>query len=304
MNSRASIRFAFATLIVIANLLFATAISAETVDLRLRLTEGQTFKLMLTTVNSGSATLKNQAANTVETAKVGMVFNVERVESDGSAQMKVTFDNPTYTASTAGQVVAEQLMAAVSKAFSALNGRSFKIEVTQTGVVRNLTGLDAATSAALQSLAGQPEAMRALAEMIFAQTMSEPIWKHAMSSIFSMIPDHPVAVGERWSRQLAFSSPSGGQQSVTYYKILERSNGISKIKIYSEIKSAERMVGPSVKLAFTGIAEGTAEIDEATGLVVRAYSTANMKGKTTEAVGKNGSTGSLTMRSSSSIERY
>jgi len=304
MNGRASIRFAFAILIVIANLLLFTATSAETIDLRLRLTEGQTFKLMLTTVNSGSATLKNQAANTVETAKVGMVFNVERVESDGSAQMKVTFDNPTYTASTAGQVVAEQLMAAVSKAFSALNGRSFKIEVTQTGVVRNLTGLNAATSAALQSLAGQPEAMRALAEMIFAQTMSEPIWKHAMSSVFSMIPDHPVAVGERWSRQLAFSAPSGGQQSVTYYKILERSNGISKIKIYSEIKSAERMGGPSVKLAFTGIAEGTAEIDEATGLVVRAYSTANLKGKTTEAVGKSGSTGSLTMRSSSSIERY
>jgi hypothetical protein len=302
MKGRANFRFA--VLVIIAKLLFTAAANAETVDLRLKLTEGQTFKLMLTTVNNGSVTFKNQAVNTAETAKVGMVFNVERVEADGSMQIKVTFDNSTYTASTAGQPGGEQLMTAVSKAFSALNGRSFKIEVTQSGVVRNLTGLDAATREALQSLAGQPEAIRTLAEMLFAQSMSEPIWKHAMSSIFSIIPDHPVAIGERWSRQFAFSSSDGGQQGIIYYKIIERSNGISKIKMYSEIKSAERMVGPSIKLAFTGVAEGMAEIDEAMGLVVRAYSTANLKGKATEIAGKNGSIGSLTMRSSSSIERY
>ncbi len=230
MNGLAKVRFAI--LIVIANLLFAAAAIAETVDLKLRLTEGQTFRLMLTTTNSGSANLKNQAANTVETAKVGMVFNVERVESDGSAQIKVTFDNSTYTASTTNQPGVDQLMTAVSKAFSALNGRNFKVEVTQGGVVRNLNGLDVATRAALQSLTGQPEVIRALAEMLFTQIMSESIWKHAMSSVFSIIPDHPVAIGERWSRQFAFDSPSGGQQGVTYYKILERNNGISKVKIY------------------------------------------------------------------------
>ncbi len=64
------------------------------------------------------------------------------------------------------------------------------------------------------------------------------------------------------------------------------------------------MVGPYVNLTFAGTAEGTAEIDEATGLVLRAYSTANLKGKATETNSKTGSTGMLTMRSTSSVERY
>jgi len=302
MLTRTNSRLAALTAIIALACSSLTIAQDEKIELKLNLKQGQTFKLRLTTANSGAASTSTQTVNTTETLKMGLAFSVESVEQDSTARLRVTFDNPNYTVTTAGQPGAEQVLNPIGKAFAALHDRSFTIEVTSTGEVRSLTGLDNATSGALQSLAGQPEAVRQIAGMMFAQTMSEPMWKHAMSSIFSVIPDHPVAINERWSKQFAVSSPAGGSQGVIYSKITERGGGVCKLKTYHDLKSMERAVGPSVKLAMSGTSEGTAEIEEATGLMIRAYSTTSLKGKAVES-GKSGSA-PLTARSTTSVERY
>lgn len=304
MITRTGIRL---TVAIVALVLLVTSVAlaqGEKVDLKLRLKQGQTFKLMLTQANGGAANVGNQGISSTETLKLGLIFNVEAVETDGTARLKVTFDNPAYSVSTQGQPGADQVLAPLGKAFSALGGRSFMIEVTQAGVVRSLTGLDSATGAALQTLAGQPEPLRSMVSTLFSQAMAEPMWKHAMSEIFWVIPDGPVAIGERWSRQFAVSSPGGGQQGVCYLKITERAGGISKVKVYQDVKSAERTVGPNVRLTMKGVSEGTAEVDEATGLLLRIRMASNLQGSMAGASGKGSSSAPLAIRSSMSIDRY
>ncbi len=301
-------RISRAAVALVVFLALACALSAQAQDeklnLKLNLKQGQSFRFRLTTASSGAASLSNQSVNTTETLRMGMLFSVESVDQDGSSRLKATFDDCSYNLSTTGQPGANQLFGPISKVFAALSGRSFTLELMPTGVVRSVSGIEAVTSAALQTLAGQPDAIRAIATQTISQSMSEPMWKHVLTSVFAIIPDHPVAIGERWSRDFAVNTAGGSQQGTTYMKVTNRAGGTCNVKIYQDVKSATRQVGNSVTLTFTGTAEGSAEVDEATGLVVRAHSTASLKGKAADATGKGGSSAPMVIRSTSSIERY
>jgi hypothetical protein len=266
-------------------LLAASAVAgAEKVDLKLNLKPGQTFKIVFATRSTGSTSAKGQTYQTTESFSAGLAFSVESVDPDGTARMKVTFENVSYSLNQPGGA---QLGQAMSRFLAALGGQSFTMEVTSSGDVRSVTGIDAAADAALKALATYPEQVKTLASMLIKQIMSEPMWKLAMSSVFSILPQQPVEVGERWSRSFSGSAQGTAEVSDMYCKILDRANGVARVKVFVDVKSLEREPAPGMRLSIKGTGEGIVEIEEATGLVRRGSTRSNLKGSVTGAPGQN-----------------
>jgi len=273
---------------------------AEKVVLRLNLKQGQTFRIALSVRNSGSASVKNQTYGTTESLNAGLAFRVESVDSEGNARMNVTFENVSYSLNQPG---APQLGQVMSAFFAGLNGRSFGLEVGPTGEIRSVTGIEAAVDAALTSLANYPEQVRTLASTFAAQTISEPMWKSAMSTVFSVLPPGPVEIGERWSRSSSTSAQGAAETTQFYYKILERADGVAKVKVFADVKSLQREPLPGMRLVLAGRGEGTAQIDEASGLVIRSSSKSELRGRVSGAPGQSGEL-PVAVTSTTTISRY
>ncbi len=277
-----------------------TAAYSQKIALKLKLTPGQTFKIAMTSRHSGAASLKNQSYATTESFSTVLAFSVESVDTDGTARMKVTFADVSYSVSQPGAAQASDVM---NKLFAGLNGQSFALEVASSGEVRSLTGTDAAGDAALKAIASYPEQLRTAAAAFLKQAVSDPMWKLAMASVFSLLPQQPVAVGERWSRSFSASAHGATEVSETFCKIIDRANGVAKVKVFTDVKSLEREPAPGMRLATKGTGEGTVEIEEATGLLVRGSMQTNLKGHVTGVPGQT--TGiPIAATGTSTIRRY
>ncbi|MGC8862190.1 MAG: DUF6263 family protein [Armatimonadota bacterium] len=280
--------------------LASTAVCGEKVTLRLNLKQGQTFKIAISTRNAGTASVKNGSYGTVESLSLGLAFNVESVDPEGMARMKAVFENVNYSLDQTG---ASQLSRVMNAFFAGLNGQSFTVEVAPSGEIRSVTGVESAIEAALRSLGDYPDQVRALASAFAGQVLSEPVWRSALAGVFSVLPPEPVEVGERWSRSSSTSTQGAGEISHFYYKILERTNGVAKIKVFTEVKSLHREPMPGVRLMLAGTGEGTVQVDEATGLLIRGSSKSNLKGRVSGAPGVSGEA-PVVVTSTTTISRY
>lgn len=284
--------------------LTAGACLAQKVELKLNLTQGQAFKVQLTQRNTGTATSGQQGVTGGENVSVQMAFLVDSVADDGTATLKGTFGKVAYSGSASGQPGAEMLFEPLGRAFAVLEGKTFQVKVARTGAVQSVTGLAEAAAAALQGLTVQPDQLREFVSSSVTQAMSEAIWKEQLADVFTIIPDHPVAVGERWSRAIAVDAPGTSLRGAVYCKILERKGGVSKVKVFQEVKAGEKEIMPGVRMTFTGTSEGTCTVDEATGLVLNYNTTANTKGRVTAGSANGGTSTPVSIRTSVSIQRY
>jgi len=299
MNARA--KYGFLAMLLIFALVGVARAEDEKVSIKLSLKQGQIFKLRLTTTNVGRATVGKTVVNNTESAVVGLVFSVESLDEDGTAHLKVTFDRPSYSLSGTGQTGSDQVSAVVGSAFAALHGQSFSMELTPTGVVKSVTGLAGATSAALQTLSGKPQMVQMIASLALKQAFADAAWREAMSGVFSVIPPSPVAIGERWSRQFSVGGEGAAQSGESFMKILSRENGVAKIKVFTNIKSLQRQPVPGMTINLTGTSDGVVSVEEATGLIADGSDKSNLKGNGTAPDGKPFS---LVASSSNRIERY
>ncbi len=254
------------------------AAAQEKVDLKLRLTAGQEFRLRQSTAKITSATIDNRAVTASETFSSGMVFNVRNVDSDGAITLRVTFDQPSLDVSGSAIQGAEQLLQAVGRAVAGLHGQSFTLILGPSGAVRGVEGGRECLRAAIRGLSGVPEPLRAVIEGTLAQSMDEQALREGMASIFHILPDGPVAIGERWSRQSGVSSQGIVETYEVFYKVLESRNGVSKIKMYRQVKGSQVTSPLGFSCSMSGAAEGTLEVEESTGILKAASFKLTMSG--------------------------
>ena len=274
---------------------------AENVDLKLTLSQGQSFKIRMSTSNTASTTVNRQPMKTVETLKFALQFTVAEVAPDGNYRLKAVFDNLSYSLAGAGEET-DVMSGILTKAFAAVSGQSFEVRLNRAGLVLGVSGLESAVQAATQTLASHPEAARQIMTAFISQGLSEATWRQGLAQVFSVLPDGPVAIGERWSRKLAGSGQGLKWQSDLYCKILERSNGVAKVKVYYDIKSLEKSLAIGVTYSLSGTSQGTVDVEEATGLVLRGSLKSDVKGKAAAADTK-GKRVPLTVTGTTTIKR-
>ncbi len=191
----------------------------------------------------------------------------------------------------------------MNKLLAALAGQSFTLEVTSSGDIRGVTGVDSAVESALNTMGTYPEQIRALAGLFAKQVISEPMWRQAMASVFSILAREPVVVGERWSKSFSASAQGASQVTDVYCRFLERANGVAKVKVYVDVKSLQREPAPGTNLSVKGKAEGTIEIEEATGLILRGNIKSNLKRQVTGAPGQTAPV-PIAVTGASTISKY
>ncbi len=284
-----------------------TAVVAQEgkVDLKLRLQQGQTFKIRTTSDHGGSASVDGNAFAGREVFTTGLIFLVQSVDSEGAATLKITFDNPTYSSgATAGGEVVDQLNKVLGSTLASLSGRSFTAQVMPNGVVRQIEGVQDVVDGALQGLAGQPAVIKGVVETAMRQSINEAVLKEGLESMFSILPGHPVDVNERWSRQSAISTGQRTKQSDIFCRIAERSNGVSKIKVYEQIKSYKSKTAFDHQLVLKGTSEGFVEIEEATGLILKGNFTTSLTGHSVITAGSQQKKLPTSISGTSTISRY
>lgn len=289
--------------VLIAACSAAAYCQADKVDLKLNLKEGQVFKVRQVSKHSGSGTVGSRTETGAESFSTGMVFTVQKAESDGAYVIKIALDNPTYAAgaSSGGDIVG-QLNQTVNQALSTLNGRSFTATVTSSGSVRYVEGVNELVSGAIDSLAGQSPLVQQAGRMFLTQSFNEPVLREGLESLFSVLPGRPVEIGERWSRKAATNATGVTKMSDIFCKITSRSGGVSQVKVYEQISTYNVTSPLGLNMQMKGVTEGNIQIDESTGLVTGGTFTSNLSGKSVAVGGKESAP--ITIVGTTTISRY
>ena len=107
--------------------------------------------------------------------------------------------------------------------------------------------------------------------------------RELMQPFFRIYPDRDVAVGETWliEHEVTASFP---HTQVNTYELLERSGGVCKLGLSSQVSTPEGgasmdMGVLALELTMNGTQSGTLTLDEATGMVVDARIESSFSGE-------------------------
>lgn len=255
-------------------------VNGKDLELRLRLKKGDSYSLKMTVDQKTFQTVMGQKHDMAQTIGFGYVFDVNDVAKDGTAMIKFTFKSsyfkqqgPTGTIEydSSNPTDTDHPMA---KTFASIMGQSLTMQVTPKWHVKEIKGCDEMINHILEQL-DLPEGpttdqiVKSIKDQ-FGDKAFKEIWQQMMN----IYPEKPIAIGDFWSRRFAYSM--GVPMIIENAWILkERKNGIAFIDVNSKIKSDPdagpvKMGNMTLTYDVTGDQNGTLELLEATGWIIRA----------------------------------
>ncbi len=214
-----------------------------------------------------------------------MRFDVQRVNSDGSAQIKVTYESVALDQDGPEgslQYDSENPPSPVpgpAKPFAALVGEGFRMRLTPAGEIEEITGVDALIGAVVSTL---PEERRRKAAAAARRQFGPKAMKRMINVALGYCPKHPVAPGDSWRERYSVSRPYPVIVENTY-TLREASGAELRIDLSSNIRpnpdaEAIRTRGATMRVEMNGQQQGTIVVDKDTGWLVRADIDQKMSG--------------------------
>lgn len=251
------------------------AAAQDKFDLRMHWTKGDTHQMSVTLDQTIAQTLGDAHQETSQTMGVTYTFKVEDVDAQGNATVSVHYDAVRFHAKTPSGVVdydpgkpATGPVPVMVSALSSLVGQSYSITVSPQGTVTQVAGVQKMLENVLSHLTITDGVLRFAAEKTIRQQLSEANLKQSLRDVFMPFPDHPVAVGESWSRTTPVTM--GFPMNVeTSYTLQARDNGIATISVKGKVATAPNaaMDLGSVKMDYElkGEQTGSLEVIESSG---------------------------------------
>jgi hypothetical protein len=262
--------------LLVAVLLCAPARAQDgKLELRLRLKQGETYRVR-TTVDQriNQTTGPNQQA-TEQT--IGLGYSVAVKEVDGAGNMKVTtrYDSilfrqkgPSGAVEYDSQAEGKQVPPA-AKAFAALTGLEYGATLTPTGQVKAVEGLDAMLAEMVRKLELPDGPTKAAVQKVLAEQFGEDAMKRNVQSLFALYPEQPVAVGDSWQRKVVVTR---GFPVIIEgaYTLKGRQDGIATVEVKAALSPNEAAGAVDLgtgKMSYDlkGEQSGTVQIEESTG---------------------------------------
>lgn len=268
-----SLRFAIALLI--AACCRPARAQEDKLELRLRLKQGEVYRLKTTVEQKINQTVGANAQATEQTFAVGYRMAVESVDAAGNMKVATTYDSVLFRQKGPSGAVEydsanpPKQVPAGAKAFAALAGLGFKSTVTPTGKVTAVEGLDAMFAEMVRKLELPDGPQKAAVQKALNDQFGEDAMKQNLQNVFALYPEKPVAVGESWQRRVVVAKGFPMVLEGTY-TLKSRDQGVAHVEIKATL-SPNEAAGPvelgTGKMSYDlkGEQSGTADVEEATG---------------------------------------
>lgn len=272
--------------IAIAGLMIASC--GKKVDLTLHLKQGETFNQVLTTNQTLNQTIQGQQQGMNQTVTMGYTFDIDTVNTDGSATITVTYRSVAMDQqSPAGSISYDSenppdTIPAGAEALAALVGQSFQLLLSPSSEILDIQGADRMIANMMDAL-GMPNdsTTAAIREGLDKQFGTNAI-KASMFTILGVYPERPVAVGDTWTKTGAVMAGLPLLERITYkLKNMEDSSALVEVNatLEPDPEAPPLMMGPvEIKYDVSGTQTGTMQIDPTTGWVTQAAMTQDASG--------------------------
>ena len=270
--------------------------AAEKIDLKLRLKPGQKYAMRVITDQKISQTMHEHEQNINSLTDMGMGFEVLTVDADGTASVKITYQTIRAKMSgpmglieyesteTDAAVGAETTTAQMIRQMVAgMVGQSFVMKANTLGKVVEVKGFKEMMQQMAEKIGGDDPAENEEIKEFMKNFLSEDKVKMMGSNMTIAFPSRPVGIGDSWTDKETMSVGFPIEIDNTY-TLKERKNGVAIVDTSSKMdlgkKGAPIDMGPmKMNMEMKGSYQGTSEINEASGWMIRSKMNMQLAGQ-------------------------
>lgn len=290
MKSKNILTFTSAIVLSIA---ISFVCAEDKVDLRLKLEKGQSYKMQTVQDFKLSQVENGQQRDTSLIINIRYIYDVEDVDADGNAWIKVTYNSLyskeedstgskiEYDSSNRPDVIPRGLLA-----FDALLGKSFLILVSPKGEIKDIKGADLLQKAIIDKIPPKNEGEISFNtnDMIKEWSGEQALREALEENLFAFYQNEPVGVGDTWQKSYVISKNIPPINVQAIYTFKERKDGITTVDLFA---MAQPNLGTepiptgegTIQFKFSGDITGIIELNESTGWIVHSQQTSRLKGQ-------------------------
>ncbi|MFU0825756.1 DUF6263 family protein [Clostridium sp.] len=254
----------------------------KSVGLLLHLKKGDSYKLETDRTEKVVYNVAGEKIETESKVKTSYLCHVTNVDDNKNAEIKVTFDsiNIKNTMENGQTLINNSPTMAkdtdkLSKIYSTLIGKSFKVKIGEYGKVKQIIGMDELVKGVLDELNIKDENERKEIKEDMKQNFGDEELTKRIERISSFYPEKEVKMGDTWKQRVEVSDRFPVEAG-SEYKLKDTADGTSEITVEGKIKSkenAEPIIINNIKITYeeiTGEQKGNISVNEDTGLIKRA----------------------------------
>jgi hypothetical protein len=257
----------------------------------MRFEEGKTYRMRMATEQKITQTMEGRTMVMPQTIGFGLTQAVKEVREDGTAVVQVTYDSVKFKQE--GPMGAMDYDSAnppatvppMARGFAALVGQGFSMDMTPEGRVVRVEGADQLLARITENIEIPMPAMRSTIEAQMKQQFGDQALKEMMEQMMAIYPEKPVAVGDSWSRKVTVAR---GFPMVmdNNWTLKSRADGVAVVEVRSTVEPNPdagplEMGGMRIQQKLRGDQQGTIEIDETSGWVLKSTLNQEFSGEMT-----------------------
>ncbi len=198
-----------------------------------------------------------------------------------STTMTMTMPNGALTFSSEKEAEANDF---VSPMLKAIKGKAFNIKMDKLGKVLEITGVDALWEDMTEVLTNLPEAQAEQLKKQIIDSFGGEALKGNLEMATAIYPENPVKKGDKWNTQTELATIMKAKVS-TDYELVDISGEYATIKGVSTIEPEgepefKEQNGMLMKFDLRGTMQSEIKVDKATGWIIEAKISQEMKGNT------------------------
>jgi hypothetical protein len=257
------------------------------VHLRYRFEAGQSYRLLATVETHSAQTLQGSPMSASMRLTTRTHFQILGVDADGVADLRSVVESVHAVQDTPmGRLEYDSAdppaaLSGVMKGFGAMVGSDLTYRIRPDGSVVEVVGREAYLERMIAGVDVPPGPQgEAMLEALRGQYSSDRL-SETLSSSFPLFPDRPLAPGDSWSSSQNAPGvvPMDVESTMT---LTGRNAGVSTVEVRTAFKTDSTSVttmGPMTqRFDMRGAGTGTLEIEEATGMTIRAHSEMTISG--------------------------
>lgn len=269
----------FAQAVIAADELDSSA--TEKFELKLNLTKGQKYSMLVVTDQKISQTFNGQAMDMDQKFTMGTIAEVLDVDDEGISTVKITYSQIKMSMNGPGGLIEydstkpaadsdNPQVKMMTGVWKAMLGMEMVMKFTPKGDIASIEGIEEMLDKMVEKMGtDDPAAAQAMKEMM-KNFMGEEAIKEMNNSMFAGLPDGLVGIGDVWHDTISLGAGFPIDLDVTYV-LKDRKDGVAFIDMVSKIDMGDEdsalieMQGMKMNMQVSGTQSGTFEVDEATG---------------------------------------